>query len=345
MDTTELYPIYWQFARQRMDIFTHRFQGQPLPWTDDPILQQYRFTNVFRASDRVSQYLIRNVLYKPQDVDESGNVYYGLNDTVFRTLLFKLFNLPETWEYLQQKVGEIVWQSGCLEDYRKIILELREGNKPHYNNAYMMQGRKMEQYGFGSGYKFENHLAALDWMMEHGLPQNLQACKTMEEMYLALLSQPYMGKFLAYQFTIDLNYSHWFNFDENDFVMAGPGAERGLKKIFKDVKPTSKDGATNYTEAIQWLVDHQVEEQVKLGLEPVTLFGRQLHLIDAQNLLCETDKYTRASHPEANHFGQKRIKQQYRQPDTRLIVYFFPPKWGLNEKLYPHTEAQVASAA
>ena len=35
----------------------------PAPWTEDAILARYRFTNPWRASDRASQFLIRDVIY------------------------------------------------------------------------------------------------------------------------------------------------------------------------------------------------------------------------------------------------------------------------------------------
>ena len=40
-----------------------RLAGSPPPWTDDPVICTHRFTNAYRAADRVSQYLIRYVLY------------------------------------------------------------------------------------------------------------------------------------------------------------------------------------------------------------------------------------------------------------------------------------------
>lgn len=55
------------------------------PWTDDTILASYRFTNTYRASDRVSQYLIREVQYRPDRSQAPAEVF-------FRTILFKLFN-------------------------------------------------------------------------------------------------------------------------------------------------------------------------------------------------------------------------------------------------------------
>ena len=47
---------FWRFAAERQAIFFRRFHGEPCPWTDDTILQEHKFTNAYRASDRVSQY-------------------------------------------------------------------------------------------------------------------------------------------------------------------------------------------------------------------------------------------------------------------------------------------------
>ena len=59
----EIYDLYWYFAYERQSIFFKKLRGEKPPWTKDPILQTYKFCNAYRASDRVSQYLIRNVIY------------------------------------------------------------------------------------------------------------------------------------------------------------------------------------------------------------------------------------------------------------------------------------------
>ena len=63
--TSPVYDLYWRFAAERQKIFFGRIEGTPPPWTTDDILQTYRFTNAYRASDRVSQFLIREVIYNP----------------------------------------------------------------------------------------------------------------------------------------------------------------------------------------------------------------------------------------------------------------------------------------
>ena len=81
------YYLYWHFAYERQQVFFNRVNNQ-LILTKDEILRKYKFTNAYRASDRVSQYLIHNVLY--------GRDCYSSENTMFRLLLFKTFNKIET---------------------------------------------------------------------------------------------------------------------------------------------------------------------------------------------------------------------------------------------------------
>src|SRR5437764_10060168 len=80
---TAVYDTYWRFAAERQRIFHSRAAGGDGPWTVDPILSTYRFTNAYRAADRVSQFLINEVI--PGSYNESV-------DAAFRTSLFKVFN-------------------------------------------------------------------------------------------------------------------------------------------------------------------------------------------------------------------------------------------------------------
>ncbi|MXW20558.1 MAG: hypothetical protein F4Z95_07115, partial [Gammaproteobacteria bacterium] len=86
-----VYESLWRFAAERQAVFFRRALGNPPPWTADTVLRNYKFTNVYRAADRVSQYLIRNVIYR-------GDLPSSPPDVFFRILIFKLFNKIETWE-------------------------------------------------------------------------------------------------------------------------------------------------------------------------------------------------------------------------------------------------------
>ena len=81
--------------------------------TSDPILSEYKFTNVYRACDRVSQYLIRYVIYK--DIDK-----YSPEDVLLRILVFKVFNRIETWDYLKD-LTDITVSTFDVEKLSKIL--------------------------------------------------------------------------------------------------------------------------------------------------------------------------------------------------------------------------------
>ncbi len=134
-------------------------------------------------------------------------------------------------------------------------------------------------------------------MMTSGLVGALEASPSLRRVFEIVGSYPSLGPFLAYQLTIDLNYSSILDFDEDDFVVPGPGARSGIAKCFPGADPALSG------DLIRWMVDHQEEQFDMLGLDFQDLFGRPLKLIDCQNLFCETDKYARVAHPTVPGIG------------------------------------------
>ena len=149
----------------------------------------------------------------------------------------------------------------------------------------------------------------------------------MLEAFTLLRSYPMIGDFLAYQYVTDLNYSTLTNFSEMEFVVPGPGAKGGISKCFESL------GGLTEADLIRVVTDRQQAEFERLGISFKSLWGRPLQLIDCQNLFCEVDKYSRVHHPEiTGSSGRTRIKQKFR-PLEAAIEYWYPPKWGLNERI------------
>jgi 5-hmdU DNA kinase-like protein len=71
---------YWRFAAGRQNIFYRRLQRVNGPLTDDliPILRCFKFANTYRASDRVSQFLIRNMIYRDDLPDDETNLFFRI---------------------------------------------------------------------------------------------------------------------------------------------------------------------------------------------------------------------------------------------------------------------------
>ncbi|WP_329070328.1 nucleotide kinase domain-containing protein [Amycolatopsis sp. NBC_01480] len=306
---TAVFDTYWRFAAKRQAVYLSRLAGEAGPWTDDPILLRHRFTNCYRAADRVSQYLIRHVSYEGSQ---------QLEEVVFRTLLFKLFNRVSTWELLRDAFGEVSWENFDHSAYDEVLSRAFASGHKLYSAAYVVPPPRLE-----ADRKHSNHLRLLELMMTSDLGDRIADGGSLRTAFELLQSFPAMGNFLGYQFAIDLNYSAVFDFDEMEFVVPGPGARDGIRKCFG---PAS-DGIE--ADIISYMADHQQEQFERLGLAFAGLFGRPLQLVDCQNLFCEVDKYARVAHPEiAGHSGRSRIKQLF-EPVREPVGAWFPPKWGL----------------
>ncbi|GAA0661397.1 hypothetical protein FHT00_002694 [Sphingomonas insulae] len=312
MQVTEVYNTYWRFAAERQAIYFRRLAGAGGPWTDDPILQRHRFTNCYRATDRVSQFLISEVQYGAHRSDAPDEVF-------FRTMLFKLFNRIQTWQTLEAVLGPLSWQSADPDAICEVLDRFIARGDRVYSAAYIMPSP-----AFGHSRKHRNHVALLWQMMADSLPASLRATRSLQEAYELLLARPGLGPFLAFQFAIDLNYSTLLPYDEADFVVAGPGALDGISKCFADV------GGRTAEEVIHWVCDRQEVEFADRGIVFPGLFGRRLQPIDCQNLFCEISKYARVAHPDvAGKSGRTRIKQIFAEHSLPLPSPCFPPRWGL----------------
>ena len=308
----DLLDTYWQLAAERQAIFCRRQHGEPSPWTDEPILRTYRFCNAYRASDRVSQFLIRHVVY--QDA-------YSADDTLLWIMLFRFFSKPATWQLLESAHGPITVRSFDFDAYDRALEEALSRGDAIYTGAFILASSD----AFGHRRKHTNHLALVESMMRNGLAREIATARTFEEVYLALIDYPMIGPFMAYQLAIDINYSELTDFGENDFTMPGPGARRGIEKCFVST------GSMSMQDVIHWMVEHQETELERLGLEFQTLWGRRLHAIDRQNLFCEVDKYARVAFPDLTN-NRLRIKSKF-NPNPEPLTPFFPPKWGINQPI------------
>lgn len=308
----EILRLYYYWATERQNIFYSRLSGKEEPFTTDTIFQQYKFTNTFRASDRVSQYLIRNVIY-PENSHE-----YTPEDTVFRILLFKRFNTISTWQWIEGQLGAIKLSTFDFNIYCNVLDELKK-KRPLYNSAYNA-GRIEGPYSS----KFKNHLLGFDKARKDHLFKRILDASSLKRVAQLIQEFPGVGDWLAYQFAIDLNYSPYFDFSENDYVICGPGAKSGIRKCYGDNIPY---GA--YEDVVRYIADSQEWAFNHYGLDFKNLFGRQLHLIDCQNVFCELTKYLRISHP---HLSGKHRNVRFRfsyDPSKSVIEPMYPPKWGL----------------
>ena len=313
----EAYQYYFYFVQERMKIFWKRYRQGLYPFSNDPILSTYKFTNVYRATDRVSQYLIKEVIYREEK-------YANAEDVLLNILLFKIFNKIETWELIQKEYGRITvatFRPTELSLYLSSVIK----DTPIFSSAYMMTGTHGDYNHLKSKHEKWLSMVEMEFVKRRKFDKIIKA-KSLNEVYDTLNSCAFLGGFLSYQYAIDFNYSEVIDFDENSFVKAGIGAIRGVKKCF------NLTGKYNCDDIIRYTYNNFEKYQQKYGYTDFeSLFGRNPTLIDIQNCFCETDKYLRVKMPELQ-VDNVRIKHKFKKPIDNPKL-FLPPKWGLNVKI------------
>jgi hypothetical protein len=319
-----IYDLYWIFASRRHEVFERRIAGAPIPWTHDPVLQRFKFCNVFRAADRVSQYMIQKVA--------CAGVQDEAADRLFRIVAFRTFSQQQTWDGVTDRLG----RCPTLEDlasgrFESALDDVKRERGGLYTGAFILCATK----AFGFAEKHRNHVALFKHMfLERGAADRILGANSFEEIVKFLEGFPLTGPFMSYQIAIDLNYSDLLDFNENDYTQAGPGALRGMKKAFID------QGDYTSSDIIKWMVDRQFSEFERLNLPFNGLWGRPLHAIDCQGLFCELDKYCREAAPELIS-ARSRIKSRFK-PSKEALQLYFPPKWALNDRLPLLVNAKTA---
>lgn len=307
----EIYDLYWYFAYERNNIFIKKKEGYLPHWTDDKILQEYKFCNSYRVNDRISQYLLKEVIYNGKK--------YSKSDMIFRIVLFKIFNLESTWEILVNEFKDVTIDTFNFKDYSSILEKEINSGKKIYNGAYISCANK----AFNYDRKHDNHLALIEKMfIKDKIDKKIISCKTMKEAFLIIRSYPLIGDFMAYQLVTDINYSDVVFWREDDFTVAGPGSLRGIKKCFISTGNYSNE------EIIKYMYDNQENEFKRLGYSFTKIGDRKLQLIDCQNIFCELDKYLRVAVPTLKS-NRTKIKKKYVFKKEK-IDYFYPPKWNIN---------------
>jgi hypothetical protein len=127
---------FFAYARERHSIYLKRLAGDPWPWTSDPILQQYRFTNVFRELDKTTQWFKKNVR-EPLRNDPS---------VFLATVIFRWFNTIRTGEtiFCQPDVltGRTPFEDYvAIEDLRALRPWLRKQGPPWVTGSYMIKSK------------------------------------------------------------------------------------------------------------------------------------------------------------------------------------------------------------
>jgi hypothetical protein len=220
------YDRFLQTAYERQRIYHQRFvEKRPAPWTDDPVMSKYAFTNVYRELDRGTVHYQRRVLDKLADAPDG--------DLLAATILYRMFNRIATWD----ESLSVPILAGRF-DIAEIEARLRAQVGPVFTSAHMV----CAYHGMPGDDKIERVCGFLGVMLEQrdALAARLKAVRHPIRAFEVLTALDGVGPFNGYEIYSDLLYSgnRYFGWDENAWANVGPGANRGLKAIFPGSTPS-----------------------------------------------------------------------------------------------------------
>lgn len=283
----------WYWMAERHKIYLKKADGADAPWTKDPILQEYRFCNVFRELDTVTVWIRENIR---EQYANSKNLWFML--AIARTFnwpptLYKLMDAGlwnrQTWEWrlVADLLDEEMSMSQKVYTGAYMIRAESNPNNPWYNKT-------KQEYIAGCvlGNLWENH-KAISTVLEDGEIALEQA----HDMFMAYHG---WGPFMSYELVTDLRHTRYLNKapDIMTWANAGPGALRGLNRL---------EGVDPQTPMSQRLAnDHMryILGEANANKELVYTLDRPLEMRDIEHSLCEVDKYLRVKNGE----GRPRAK-------------------------------------
>lgn len=270
--------VYW--VHEREEVRLRRAAGHGQPWTFDPILAKYRFCNVRRMDDRVSQWLLHE-WYLPN---------YGHPNILLACTLARFLNLPASLELVGFPKQ---WRPAAVLSK---LRQRRDSGQHVFNGAYIVTG---------SGSQEPDKVGTVVNVFcqgVHGL--RVPPVATWRGTWGVLRRMKGFGSFMAGQVTADLRWATdglWQ--DGETWAPMGPGSKRGMNRLCGEPINASMNqerfdkllaGLT--PTAQQQIIKHYGKEAKVQGMEA----------IDWQNCLCEFDKYERTL------WGEATPKQIYR---------------------------------
>ena len=271
----------FEFIYRRHRIYQLRKEGHSKPWTSDPILQRYRFCNVYRELDTQTIWFAEN-WRKPHENDE---------DLWFASLVFRFVNWHETAEELGFPIPFRARRFG------QVLKERGEAGKKVYSGAYMISTHGVKQP------KYEYLMSSLEaiWRERARIRYQPHGANggSLAYFHQQLMGCFDVGSFLAAQVIADCKYTPRMDSarDWVSFAASGPGSRRGLNRVLNmPVKDPWKEAEWKY------FID-----KLRRDIAPLihTAGMPSLHAQDLQNCLCEFDKYERV------RLGEGRPKSTY----------------------------------
>ena len=279
---------YW--ITEREAIRQKKEARQPVPWTDDPILRDYRFCNVRREDDKVTRWIADHIR---RPYEDNPNLWFML-------CVARIINLPDT---LQELMDADLWPvDEWKPDQAAAVLEARKARGDQIEtSAYMIRAESNRK---AKWYDWSKQRYICEIVLGRLWPRRDQFHSLFPDAGLQLVhgwmkTNYAWADFMSYQAIVDMRFTPILDdaFDLDRWAAAGPGTIRGLNRLAgRDIDFRLKqDRALKEMKALY--------PELCAGYERVSP-GRFLDFSDVPNILCEVDKYLRVLNGE----GKPRAK-------------------------------------
>jgi len=276
---------FFKFMKERHTIYLKRQANKPWPWTQDEILQTYKFCNIFRELDTVTRWINDNWRVPFKD---HPNLWFAM-------AVARQINWPDT---LAEIGFPLKWDSRRV---KKIMYARQKRKQKVYTGAYMLTGGATNGKGLDKNiYTVDKILSPL-FKNKKLIPQKGD---TLQEAWKRFLPCMGFGPFIAFEVITDLRHTRYLKdaTDIHTWANAGPGAYRGLNRIF-DHKLDQKRPSEALSE-MQFLLR---KSKIKANWPNDNQYPK-LEMRDIEHTLCEFDKYERV------RLGEGRPRAKYRRP-------------------------------
>jgi len=278
---------YWIEERERIRHLKEELKQEP-PWTEDPILKEFKFCQVFREDDRTTRWF-RTHMREPLRNNP---------DVFMATIAFRFFNLIETGRTLLDNNLHIEW------DRPKAIEEIKK-NPKWITGAYIVKSPNRMDKVTGVT-ECVSHI----WDDRENIVKQLESFTTLEKAWHFLMQYPYIGPFVSYEMVTDLRHTYLLE-DATDICSwgnPGPGAMRGLNRLTGrplEFCKRSWDWHSEMLDLYDWCSQ-------KLDLSKLNY---EFEMREVEGGLCEFDKYSRILKGQ----GRTRSVYNYSQRNRPLI--------------------------
>lgn len=202
------------FANERMSIWHKKTLGTPPPFTNDLILKNYRFCNIYRELDR--QTIDIHSSLKPLE----NNFKLWLLNLMFNRFLCK----PETFK----KVGALSFD---LYKNKKVYENLLDLPSPKYGSAYVFPISIIQKSKFNTREKFLTQYLPLTASNLASIIEDFEDKSVVEALGIILPAFNFNFKFHFTEILIDIAYQYPKKVNLFKQFPYGPGSLPTLKRL------------------------------------------------------------------------------------------------------------------